>query len=181
MNEELAKYQGRLDRLLFSESPDIFGNYSQPHAKCIFRTFFSVASESIDCLSGDFGTGIFQEPGISDALRCAVIRGAHVRVISLGTSAESMENLRTLRDNLNAVAAISGKGGSFDYRLGVVRDPHAEVQHYMVVDKKRYRLEAPHPAPVREDVHAEVCCNGPVKGAYLTRDFDSIWGRLSCP
>lgn len=180
MTEELARYQERLDRLLFSESPDIFANYSQPHAKCIFRTFFSVAKESIDCLSGDFDSGIFCEPEIADELRCAVIRGARVRIISLGTSSESRNHLVELKKELDEKAKASGKDGSFDYKLGVVLDANAKVQHYMIVDKKRYRLEAPHPAPVCEDVHAEVCCNGPAKGAYLTRDFDSIWERLSC-
>lgn len=179
-NEELEKYQKRLDVLLYSDSPDIFANYSQCHARRIIRTFFSAAEKSIVCLSGDFGAGVYSETEIENELREAVRRGVRVTVISLGTGDASRGHLRALKQELDEIGK-NGRNGSFEYKLGVVRDPNAEVQHYMIVDGKRYRLETPHPVPVTDDVHAEVCCNGKVKAAVLARDFSDVWNRLSFP
>lgn len=61
--------------------------------------------------------------------------------------------------------------------MGAVR-PGARVQHYMVVDGKRYRLESEHDNPVPDTVHAEVCCNGKAKSALLSGMFNSVWNRL---
>ena len=179
MEEDLTRYQEKLDNLLYSDSSDIFANYSQSHARRIIRTFFSAAQNTIVCLSGDFGKGVYSECEIAAELREAVRRGVRVAVISLGTSDESRENLRKLDKELNKIAEQTKRGGSFKYRLGVVRDPNAEVQHYLIVDSKRYRLESPHKTPVDECVHAEVCCNGMAKAAVLARDFSAVWSRLN--
>ncbi len=179
MEEDLTRYQEKLDNLLYSDSSDIFANYSQSHARRIIRTFFSAAQNTIVCLSGDFGKGVYSECEIAAELREAVRRGVRVAVVSLGTSDESRSNLHDLKAELNRLAEESKRGGSFNYRLGIVRDPNAEVQHYLIVDSKRYRLETPHKTPVDEGVHAEVCCNGPAKAAVLARDFSAVWNRLT--
>lgn len=181
MSDEMARYQERLDALLYSDSSDIFANYSQDHARRIIRSFFAASKDTIVCLSGDFGLGVYNEDDIAAELREAVRRGVRVSVISLGTSEASRTNLRTLKDNLDRLAAESKRGGSFVYKLGVVSNPNATVQHYLISDSKRYRLEAPHRTPVNEGVHAEVCCNGPAKAAVLARDFSAVWERLSIP
>ena len=177
----MTRYQERLDALLYSDSSDIFANYSQNHARRIIRSFFAASKDTIVCLSGDFGLGVYNEEDIAAELREAVRRGVRVSVISLGTSEDSRVNLRALKDNLDHIAAESKRGGSFIYKLGVVRNPNAVVQHYLIIDSKRYRLEAPHRTPVHESIHAEVCCNGPAKAAVLARDFSAVWERLSFP
>ena len=55
----------------------------------------------------------------------------------------------------------------------------AEVNHFMVVDGFRYRLEEPHPVPegdmIPQCVKAEVCCNGFQKSANLLATFNAAW------
>ena len=177
MSNELIEYQRRLYELLYSDSEAIFANYSQEHAQCIIRAFIDAAEHTIVFLSGDFGGGVYREGGdIRCALEAAVRRGVDVRVISLGQNDGSKESLAALNTRLCKEADASVKG-SFSYKMGVVREG-AQVQHYVVVDGKRYRLEAAHATPVPDSVHAEVCCNGRAKAALLTNSFNTVWNRI---
>ena len=174
-NAELEAYQARLLELLYSDSPAIFANYSKAHANCIVKTFLGAAKESVVILSGDFGGDFYCDDSVREALKSAVRNNVSVRIVSLNTDQESTRQLANLKRELSE-GAPEGKA-SFSYKLGVVR-PGAQVQHYMVVDSKRYRLEESHPMPAPDTVHAEVCCNGPAKSALLGRAFDAVWARL---
>ena len=176
VNPEIEKYQAKLNELLDKNSSAIFANYSQGHARCIIRTFLNAATQSVVVLSGDFGCEFHQASDLRAALISAVERGVHVRVISLGTSDQSVDRLNELKRNLDANSP-SGHS-TFDFRIGVVREGML-VQHYMVVDGRRYRLETAHANPAPESVHAEVCCNGEEKAMVLGRSFNAIWTRLS--
>lgn len=169
---DLAEYQARLSKLMLEDSPAIFANYSRAHARCIIRTFFESARNSVSVLAGDFGNDFYQLPDIRDALRRAVANGAQVRVISLGTGKCSMDAVAAIVRDLNAMRA-----GAIEVRFGVVRSG-AQVKHYMVIDDKRYRLEDVHSDCANEPVHAEVCCNGPGKAAALNVSFNNVWNRL---
>lgn len=171
-SSDLAEYQAKLSRLMLEDSSAIFANYSRAHARCIIRTFFESARNSVSVLAGDFGNDFYQLPDIRNALRRAVANGAQVRVISLGTSECSMNAVTAIRDELNNMRA-----GAVEVRFGVVR-PGAQVKHYMVIDDKRYRLEDVHSDSVDAPVHAEVCCNGPGKAAALNVSFNNVWNRL---
>ena len=176
MNDELIEYQRKLYELLYTDSESIFANYSQEHAKCIIKAFIDAAENTIVFLSGDFGSGIYKGGEIRDSLEAAVRRGVDVRVISLGQDDASHECLTELDIALSSKPE-SPVRGRFRYKLGVVRTG-AQVQHYMVVDSKRYRLEAYHAMPVPDSVHAEVCCNGKAKAAMLTNMFNTVWNRI---
>lgn len=169
---DLGAYQAELSRLMQEDSPAIFANYSRAHARCIIRTFFESAKNSVSVLAGDFGNAFYQQPDIRDALRRAVANGAHVRVISLCTDESSMNAVVQLRDELNQL-----RSGAVEVRFGVVR-PGAQVKHYMVIDDTRYRLEDVHSDDPDSPVHAEVCCNGPGKARALSFSFDNVWRRL---
>lgn len=169
---ELDAYQARLLELLYSDSPAIFANYSKAHARCIVNTFLGAAKNSVIILSGDFGSDFYCDETTKTAIKTAVRNGVSVRIVSLNTEQKSMDQLSALKNEANSTEK---KG--FDFRLGVVR-PGAKVQHYMVVDSKRYRLEEAHDMPAPDTVHAEVCCNGPAKSALLGRAFDAVWTRL---
>lgn len=173
---DLAKYQQDLNNCLYSESTAIFSNYCQEHAKCIIRSFFDAARESIEFLSGDFGAEVFCKGPIHNSIVEAVRRGVRVRVISLNTDEKSRACVEVLSHE--AAEAASGGKGSFNCVFSRVREG-ARVQHYMVVDRKRYRLESCHPDHQVDNVHAEVCCNGPAKAATLCGMFDDIWYFLS--
>ncbi len=175
-NNELAEYQRKLYELLYTDSEAILPNYSQEHAKCIIRAFLDAAENTIVFLSGDFGAGIYKGGEIRDSLAAAVRRGVDVRVISLGQDDASKECLAKLDAELHPGSEPPVKG-RFSYKLGVVREG-AQIQHYMVVDSKRYRLESYHEMPVPDSVHAEVCCNGKAKAAMLTNMFNTVWNRI---
>ena len=176
IDDDLAKYQQDLNNCLYSDSTAIFSNYCQAHAKCIIRSFFDAARESIEFLSGDFGADVFCKGPIHNSIVEAVRRGVRVRVISLNTDEKSKACVDDLSRE-TAEAANGGKG-SFGCVFSRVRDG-ARIQHYMVVDRKRYRLESCHPDHQVDNVHAEVCCNGPAKAATLCGMFDDIWYFLS--
>lgn len=176
MNNELAEYQRKLYELLYTDSEAIFANYSQEHAKCIIRAFLDSAENTIVFLSGDFGAGIYKGGEIRDSLASAVRRGVDVRVISLGQDDNSRACLAKLDTELRPESEPPVKG-RFRYKLGIARNG-AQIQHYMVVDGKRYRLESCHEMPVPDSVHAEVCCNGKAKAAMLTNMFNTVWNRI---
>lgn len=167
---DIEKYQSELDKLIAEDATAIFGNYTQDHAVCIFRTFIRNAKHSILLLTGDFAQGIFLMPDIRSALLSAIQRGVTLRVISLnpGTQ-EEMERFRTL--------IVPSSAGSYDYVIGRVREG-VTVHHYLVVDGKAYRYEAPHQEMHPMQVHAEVCCNGVEGASVLARRFESLWLRL---
>lgn len=169
---ELEAYQARLLELLYSDSPAIFANYSKAHARCIVNTFLGAAKDSVVILSGDFGSDFYCDETTKAAIKAAVRNGVSVRIVSLNTEKESINQLATLKTESDSI-----KKDGLEFRLGVVRQD-AKVQHYMVVDSKRYRLEESHPMPAPDSVHAEVCCNGPAKSAFLGQAFEAVWSRL---
>lgn len=136
-DSNLTKYQAKLDELIAEDSPAIFANYSRAHAHCIIRAFLTDAQKSVDILAGDFGNDFYRDPSIRSAVLKAASNGAHIRIISLCTSEESKEYVRNLAEESNR------RGGEFLYVFARVR-PGTQVKHYMIVDRKRYRLEDYH-------------------------------------
>ena len=175
----LEAYQARLDRLILEESPAVFANYSRAHARCIIKTFLSGAKEHVDILAGDFGNDFYRQESVKSAITQAVKNGARIRVVSLGTSAGSKSQVKDLAESIRDECQTAESKGQFLYKFAKVREG-SRVKHYMIVDGKRYRLEDYHDEGSNQ-VHAEVCCNGPEKAAFLTRTFDSVWDRLSEP
>lgn len=175
----LSEYQAKLDSLIAADSKAIFANYSRAHARCIIRTFLSGAKESADILAGDFGNDFYQHPAIQAAVLKAVTNGAHVRVISLGTSKASKDFVVAIAESASHAPSPPGKQGTFQYKFAQVRQG-AKVKHYMIIDGKRYRLEDYHDEG-SDSVHAEVCCNGQGKATTLTRTFEAVWNRLPTP
>ena len=171
--DDLGGYQAKLSKLMLEDSPAIFANYSRAHARCIIRTFFESASKSVSVLAGDFGNDFYGLPDIRAALVRAVKNGAHIRVISLCNSEESINAVRQFETELNTQCS-----GAIEVRFGVVKEG-AQVKHYMVIDDKRYRLEDVHSNSVDAPVHAEVCCNGPAQASALSISFNNVWNRLA--
>lgn len=171
----LEEYQAKINKLILEDSPAIFANHSRRHARCIIRTFLSGARESVDILAGDFGNDFYQYPDIRASVLQAVDNGSKVRVISLGTQEKSRAFIRGLANEAND----GSRKGSFLVKFARVR-PGTQVKHYMIIDGKRYRLEDYHDEG-SNTVRAEVCCNGKVKAATMTRAFNAVWSRLGAP
>lgn len=164
---EMIEYRRKLYELLSTDSPALFANYSRAHANCIEAAFLNYAKQTVSILSGDFAALLRASPELVSALNDALARGVSVRVITLsGTKA----------DVLDAMGAAEAPQ-KFDCRAGRVAEG-ASVQHYMVVDRMRYRLEEAHAMPAPTTVHAECCCNGPAKASFLRAAFDAVWAKL---
>lgn len=173
----LEEYQAKLDQLIAEDSTAIFANYTRAHARCIVQAFLSGAFDSADILAGDFGNDFWRQEPVRRAVLRAVSNGARVRVVSLCTDPESKDCVRRLAEAARFAPCEGARPGKFLYKFANVR-PGTQVKHYMIVDRKRYRLEDYHGAG-SPAVHAEVCCNGRAKAATLTRLFEGVWDKLS--
>ncbi|WP_337746792.1 hypothetical protein [Victivallis vadensis] len=160
---ELTEYRKGVETYLKEDSPVIFGNYTKEHAACVVELFTRSARKNIDLLSGCYPSSFYGN--ITELLQAAANRDVKVRIITLCNRVD--ERLNSLdRNNSN-----------IEYRPGrLIGDK--PVSHFMVVDGKRYRLEAPHQESDPETVKAEICCNGVKKASELEDLFNAVWGIL---
>lgn len=163
------EYCRKVDEYIATDSPVVFGNYSQAHAACVIQKFLESAKDSVVILSGDF-PGDFYQNGILEAIKSAAERlkdKKKVRIITLNGNTDS---------KLNALHQTG-----LEYRVGRLRDENKPVSHFMVVDDKRYRLEYPHSRINSEisPVKAEICCNDTERSLLLTSFFSSVWNKLT--
>lgn len=173
------KYQDMVDKRLAENSSEVFGNFSREHAGYIIAQFIANAQNSIEILSGNFADSFYTGISITPLLEQAATRihknDGKIRIITVnGTRSKSLTKLAD-RINQKLNAAV------IEYKPAKCTNPE-NVNHYMVVDSMRYRLEEPHTVPVGDEmpeyVKAEVCCNGVQKAAKLIHEFDNAWEIL---
>lgn len=180
-----------LDRIQ-TDSPEIFGNLTPENARFIVPEFIKSAKESIVIFSGSMPPWFYME---EDATAGKPI---------LDVIREAAGNLyQMFADNAAGTIRILTANGKFDPTLVAFEEDVAkenkgvrvvqivqaaydgndsELQHFIVIDHKRYRLESPHVVCRNEKlkvVMAEVCCNGPAKARRLESMFNAIWTRLA--
>lgn len=168
-----SEYKNMVDLFLKNDSTEVFGNFTPAHAGYITAKFIESAQSSIELLSGHFPNGFYGN--VKEELKKAAERlakcGGKIRIITAdGIESEDlldMANDPKLKNNFEYISATySGK---------------ESLNHFLIVDGKRYRLEAPHEksddTPMR--VQAEVCCNGKEKAQKLRGYFDIIWKILT--
>ncbi len=173
MNKE---YREMVDRNLENNSSEIFGNFSREHAEYITASFIAKAEKSIEILTGNFDDDLYDnisvETLLEEAARRIKVKSA-IRVISL--NGKDSLRLKVLIDRLDN-DEDEGIHGVVVQKAGMCANPD-QVNHYIVVDQMRYRLEEPHELrPAR--VKAEVCCNGKVRSAQLRGGFNRAWRAL---
>lgn len=167
----LTDYRTQVKAWIASNANVIFGNYSTAHAACVVEEFAKSAKESIVLMSGAFSREFYGND-VFNAFVDASKRGVSIRIItSDDTKAVDIDNLHALRD-----ACAKGKVTFFVARYSGKESP----THFMVVDKKRYRLERGTHTPAEDPplVQAEVCCNGVVRASKLEAFFNLVWARL---
>lgn len=165
------KYRTEVDSYLRDDSPVIFGNYSKAHAEYVTEAFLRSATESIVILSGRFPEDFYCKD-VERELCSAINRlpNGRIRIVTLGDSKSSL---------LERLA--QGSNGTLEYRPGRYTGEEP-LEHFMVVDGKRYRLEKPHPpidSSTPDGVEAEICCNGTRKAKELLGFFDKAWAILA--
>ena len=173
------KYKDMVDENLETNSSEIFGNFSPEHAGYIIAQFIGRAQKSIEILSGNFSDAFYNGISITELLTSAAKRisqnGGKIRIITV--NGKCCEKLRELERGINTNTPDVMK-----YVPAKCSNP-AEVNHFMVVDGFRYRLEEPHPVPegdmIPQCVKAEVCCNGFQKSANLLATFNAAWESLT--
>lgn len=174
------KYRDMVDRHLAENSSEIFGNFSREHAGYIIAQFISRAQNSIEIFSGNFADSFYGSMGASLLLEQAASRiqknEGKIRIITIdGVRSDFLTRLSERINRQRGAQVV-------EYRPAKCANPES-VNHFLVVDSARYRLEEPHPVPpdggAPEYVKAEVCCNGPQKAAQLIEYFNDSWERLT--
>lgn len=171
----LEEYRRQVVTRILTNSPDIFGNYSDAHAACVVEAFAHHAEKEIMLMSGAFSSKFYTGP-VFDELRQAAERGVKIRIVTSDAENVDLQNLLTL-----AAAKTKEKPEEHPVSFFVTRySGDGAPTHFMVVDGKRYRLERGTHAPndERPVVQAEVCCNGPQKAKALADFFNNLWKRL---
>ena len=178
MAEISKEYSEMLDRYLAEDSSAVFRNFSPAHAREIITKFLERAEYSVEILSGSFCDEFYNALAMRYLLRQAALKisrnRGRIRIVT--TSRGGNAALRGM------IAEINGELRSpvIQY-IPAVYHGDTPLNHFMVVDAKRYRLEEPHDdtGKMPECVKAEVCCNGREKSAELLEFFNMVWERLT--
>ena len=172
------EYMDMVDDRLRTNSSEVFGNFSPEHAGYIIAQFIASAQRSIEILSGNFSDAFYDGISVVALLKLAAERigknGGKIRIITV--NGLCCQKLFDLKKEIEVKTP-----GVLQYIPAKCANPE-KVNHFMVVDGARYRLEEPHPVTksdaVPQYVKAEVCCNGVQKCAQLLSSFDLAWERL---
>lgn len=176
---EYKTYNEMVDDYLRTDSPEVFGNFSPEHAKYIITRFLRSAEYSVEIMSGSFADMFYDKetvlPLLCGAARRIYRNGGMIRIMTVNGRTSAY-----LRELVGRVAA-EHPNPVIEYRPASYSGPD-KLSHFMVVDGKRYRLEAPHDlsgaGEIPEIVKAEVCCNGVEKSGVLIDFFNDAWNSL---
>lgn len=174
-------YREMVDRNLANNSSEVFCNFSRAHAEYIISQFIARANNSIEILTGNFDDDLYNNISVETLLREAAVRIAknngQIRIVTLSNKRSDSLDSMVARINGSLPPQEGNHNAVVQYFAGTCAAPE-KVNHYIIVDQTRYRLEEPH-TKEPECVHAEVCCNGPQRAARLLAGFNSVWGILS--
>ena len=166
-------YNAMVDKYLSDDSSIVFNNFSPEHASHIITRFLESAQNSVEVLSGNFADDFYDNLALTFLLQQTSMRlknnDGKIRVIT--TSGKRNKTLTGLANN-----------GIIEYIPALYKHESdgSDINHFLVVDAKRYRLEAVHEKSEKtpECVHAEVCCNGRKKASGLVNYFNLVWTAL---
>ena len=174
-------YREMVDRNLANNSSEVFCNFSRAHAEYIISQFIARANNSIEILTGNFDDDLYNNISVETLLGDAAARiaknGGKIRIITLAGKRSVALDEMVERINGNLALPEGDSQKIVQYCAGTCAEPE-KVNHYIIVDKMRYRLEEPHKQEP-ECVHAEICCNGPQRSAQLLAGFNKAWRILA--
>ena len=175
MSKDFDQYKKVVLEYLTTDASTIFGNFTRAHAEFVINSFLDDAQSDIVILSGSFPQDLYFSANgkFVNAVRRVQGNGGKVRIITLNNQFPGVRQLEALCQEY--------KGTLKHYAANY--SGAKPISHFMVVDRKRYRLEVPHAAVTTQeeskaDRRAEVCCNGLVKARELLAFFDSVWSLL---
>lgn len=179
MDVNIDEYRAFVKGFIEDDSPIIFSNYSMHHARCITDEFIKTARKSITLFTGAVLDGFYNQK-FRERLVKKLKENPELQVKILIISKHD-RNLRESSERLDLFKEDLRKEGlqdRFDYRMLRMESPAINVNHFLVVDNKSYRLEEPHEdleSVVPDVVHADVCYNGEKRAGQLTGLFNNLW------
>lgn len=136
------------------------------HAAVLENNIFRLAKDNVDVITGTFPELFFGK--ISDEFQKALARSVTVRLIIVdGEPCAALQALRSAHTNLKV----------FTLRKDLKGDLGQRLRHFMVSDKRRFRLEELHP---RKDFNADpsvkatATFNNPEGAAALQETFNIL-------
>jgi len=194
------KYNMMVDERIANDSPEIFGNFSRENAKHIIQAFIRSAQQSVTILGGSMPDEFYtdlnsdasngEKTGVGSSMSKSVFMSL---AQAAGTLATTVQDDSTIPiriiilddDDEEFDAFVEETNRSLNKQI--IKVIHAQyhgrlpLNHYLVVDHKRYRLEKPHDPfhGIYPDIlQAEVCCNDPRKAKKIEKSFNAIWKKL---
>jgi len=175
LRSELNKYYVEMvDAYSKEDSKFDFWNSSRNHAGYIFCKMIERTKGEIKILTGNMEELYFEE--IKDYI---VDLGVRVRSIQIITVQENdMEKITEYRRIFKLINSAIGRR-VIRYLALKNNGDSKMIQHFMVSDKKAWRLEDAHDMSVAvEDNRAQVCFNNIEEGKRLDIEFQTIWTKF---
>lgn len=189
---DTSAYNRMVLNRIATDSDEVFGNMTPANARFIVPEFIKAATESVVIFSGSMPPWFYGKVhnGEENSILTVIRDKAKMLADKFHENADGAIKVITVNGFFNPdLESFANSVAEENNGVKVVKIIQAKysgnpetLQHYIVVDHKRYRLEVPH-ADCRDSepdaVMAEVCCNGPVKALRLEKAFDEIWSRLA--
>ena len=176
--EPINAYDEMVKDLIKNDSGLVFGNISAEHAKFIIKAFIDSAKQSIEILSGSFCNQFYTEIDFYNDIKKAAEKigsPGKIRIITMNDT-----DHKAIREKFTAINKAVGCD-VISY-IPCKYTGEAPIEHFMVVDNKRYREEEVHKEfgnNMAESVKASVCCNGVEKAREIISRFNLVWDFLN--
>ena len=174
---EFEAYKNNVNYFIETNSPLIFGNYSQEHAFFIIQRFVSIAKKTIILLSGSLYSDFYNKM-IQGTFEDAAQRlkrdnqESSIRILTLDGKKDPPDWISNIKEK---------DGKTLEYRT--LSSELTKIYHFLIIDGMRYRLEEPHDKLNEQKkpyiIKAEVCCNDKLKSRRLTDYFEELWHKAS--
>lgn len=181
MSKIVDVYKEMVDKYLKDESTVVFANSNVNHASYIIQKMLESAKKEVCILSGTFNEVFYQGDEVKRAFQVAANSihksGGFIRVIT--ADEKEPKNLKRFFKEINDRVG----GDVIKYIPALNKGKPEGIQHFIVVDKLKYREEERHPLleePLEQaKIKAEVCFNAKEKASVLANNFNSVWEKLS--
>ena len=131
-------------------------------------------------LSGNLTDSFYDGIEIYEVLKEAARRinqPGKIRIITLDGDDESEKTIKNEISKINKEIGVE----VIKYAPAVYNGDQMQMEHFLLVDGKRYRIESPHQKITGkvEETKADVCCNAPDEVNRRLAFFDAAWNNLT--
>lgn len=164
-SEELARYEGKVQKMIENGNGEIFLNRSVWHAGIILRQFIKSAKASVKIFCGHLNKEVYG--GLKPSFEDAIDRGVAVRVLTAHQDIQA-HNVAKFLETSGSFRAMPESNESA---------PYLTAPHFAIIDGIRYRIETND-----GDKSAIVCAYASTKEQLsqvedLERLFELFWAK----